>query len=813
MKSCYTCIILFLSFHLQAQSDRVTKTISGTVVDATSSEALPFATIICMPGKQGTTSNVDGQFTLFEVSDTATLLIQYLGYENLSFALDADLVKTNLEIRLKPEGELLSEVVVKATAANQILKASSGVSRIGVSPANLAKLPSFGEKDIFRSLQLLPGISGTQENSAGLFVRGGTPDQNLILFDGFTVYHVDHLFGFFSAFNSNAIKDVQLHKGGFGAQYGGRTSSVVELTGKDGNKEEFNMGLGLSLLSYNAIAEAPLFAGKGSLLIAGRRSFQSSFYTNLFESFTSADADAAATTQQGPGGNRNFGQQQFVPNSYFYDLNAKLSYRADDKNVFALSFYNGEDDLDNSRVADQNSFRRPGRFGGGGQQQDFSFSSTTSDLTNWGNWGAGLKWSRQWSDRFYSNANLSYSNYFSIRDRTNETTIMRADTSINRNTGTYEENDLRDHSIKLDNRYHVSSSNVLEFGFQHTINEIKYDFLQNDTISVLDRLDQGSTSSLYFSDRVTIANKLILTAGLRSTWYSITEALYFEPRLSFSYLLSDRIKFKGAWGDYNQFATRIIREDIQQGSRDFWLLADDETVPISSATHYILGASYETDQWLLDLEGYYKKLTGLSEYTTRLATAGVGRNRTLNYEEFFYTGTGTAKGLEVLLQKKRGRLTGWLSYTLGEVLYEFEAFSDQPFHASQDQTHEFKAVATYDLGRFSLSGTFVYASGRPYTAPTGYYNITLLDGSEADFFEISDKNGLRLPDYHRLDLSASYEADLWGSKAEFGLSFFNVYDRANIWYKEYEVVEGALFETNISLLDFTPSLFITWNLK
>ena len=632
----------------QAEPSRSDFTITGVVKDQTSGETLPFASVILEGTTVGTSTNVDGYFSLFNVpSDTALLSVQYLGYQTKYFRLNPELDIEKLEIVLEPIGTRLDEILVLAQKEEQMMKASTGISKIGISPAQISSLPSFGEKDIFRSLQLLPGISGTNESSSGLYVRGGTPDQNLILFDGFTVYHVDHLFGFFSAFNSNAIKDVQLHKGGFEAKYGGRLSSVVELTGKNGNTEQFNMGLGLSLLSYNGYVEAPFADGKGSFLVAGRRSFQSNFYTNLFDAFTEDNAGPGRDVPQG--GPRGFGQEEAQPNSYFYDLNAKVTYRPSKKDVFALSFYNGEDNLDNSRYTDNNSFGG-GPFGGG--NSDFSFTRDLIDLSNWGNWGASAKWSRRWSDKFYTNANLSYSNYFSERNRSNETTVTREDTTTTRSDGTFEYNDLKDFTMKLDNELKLSPRNELSFGLQTTYNDIQYTYTQNDTIALLNRQNQGLTAAAYVQDQHTLFEKLILKGGLRASYYDITSRNYFEPRASLTYLLNNKIKLKGAWGIYHQFATRVVREDIQQGSRDFWLLADDERLPIGYAEHYIAGLSYETNSFLFDIEGYYKNLDGLSEYTTRFAGAGFGPNRTLNYEELFYTGTGVAKGVEFLIQKK-----------------------------------------------------------------------------------------------------------------------------------------------------------------
>ncbi len=789
-----------------AEPTRSNFSVTGTIRDKDTGETLPFATVLVHKTTNGVSTNVDGYFTLFNVpSDTTVLEVQYIGYKSRLYRLSPTVDIDNLAINLLASSENLEEVIVSATKKEQLLKASQGVSRISFSPAQLDKVPSFGEKDIFRSLQLLPGISGSNESSSGLYVRGGTPDQNLVLFDGFTVYHVDHLFGFFSAFNSNAIKDVQLYKGGFDAKFGGRLSSVVELTGKDGNTEEFNMGVGISMVSVNAFVETPFAEGKGSILLAGRRSFQSNFYNNLFESFTGGDE----AQQAGGGFGGRGGQQEVSPNSYFYDLNAKVSYRPTTKDLISLSFYNGQDDLDNSRNTDESALRqRPG-----GVNPDFTFERESTDLTQWGNWGASAKWSRKWTDRFYSNTNFSYSNYFSERDQSNNTTITRNDTTTVRNNGTYEYNDLKDFSFKTDNEWKISSNNQLEFGVQATYNDIEYEFTQNDTIEILNRSDQAWTNSLYVQDRHTFGEKLILKGGLRASHYSVTDKFYFEPRTSFTYLLNDKIKLKGAWSHHNQFATRVVREDIQQGSRDFWLMANDENVPTSFAEHFISGVSYETSDLLFDVEAYYKRLEGLSEYSTRLNTTGFGPNRTLNYEELFYSGTGVAKGIEFLMQKKSGKFTGWLGYTLGSVKYDFEAFGDEPFAANQDQTHEVKLVGNYSFGKLTLGGTFIYSTGRPYTAPTGYYELDLLDGTTSGFFEVSGKNSVRYPDYHRLDLSATYDMDWGNSKASFGLSIFNVYNRQNIWYKEYDVIEGELLETDVSLLNFTPSLFFNWTLR
>ncbi len=788
-------------------------TITGLVEDALSGERLPFANLMVYQSTLGATTNVDGWFTVFDVpSDTALIEVSYIGYQTQYFRLEPGMDMGQLEFALIP-GTLLQEVTVEAAAQEQMMQASVGISQIAIAPAQIKAIPSLGERDIFRSLQLLPGVSGSNESSSGLYVRGGTPDQNLVLFDGFTVYHVDHLFGFFSAFNSNAVKDVQLYKGGFGAEHGGRLSSVVDITGKDGNTERFNIGGGLSLLSANVFAEVPFAEGQGTILLAGRRSFQSEFYNDLLE-FSDGDSDTGTNegeTEEAPTFGR-FGNTAVEPTSWFYDLNAKVTYRLGE-DILSLSFYNGQDRLDNGRNNNQNNFGRGFGGIGGGATPEFNFNLNIVDESNWGNTGASVKWSRRWNDQLYSKVLLSSSNYFSYRDRGVNTVIQRDTTATEINNGTTEDNDLNDLSFKWDWEWQPSPLQKLSFGLMATSFDIKYDFLQNDTVTVLARDDQGSLGSAYLQGQSTLFDRLILRPGVRASYFDETGQLYAEPRLQLQYLATDEIKIKAATGRYYQVANRIIREDISQGSRDFWVLSDGENVPVSRSDHFILGIGYETSDYLFDVEAYHKNLEDITEYSTRFVLNGFGRQASLDFEENFFTGSGTARGVELLAQKKSGALNGWISYTLGRVEHQFDVFGESSFPASHDVTNELKIVGMYRVNNWSFGGTFVYATGRPYTAPIGAYEVELLDGNTTSHFAVSDKNTLRLPDYHRLDLSINYDFDyLFGGKASTGLSFFNVYGRQNVWYKEYEVVDGVILETDVNLLGFTPSLYFNWSL-
>ncbi len=783
------------AYHGSAQQHNIT--ISGTVKDKATGETLPFATVQVKGTTHGTTTNIDGYFTLFKVaSDTVPIEISYIGYQPLLFYLSPTNVKAPLIIELSPTVNQLSEVQIVARREEEGMKASEGISMVKMTPQQVADLPSLGEKDIFRSFQLLPGISGSNESSAGLYVRGGTPDQNLILYDGFTVYHQEHLFGMYSAFNTNAIKDVQLYKGGFESKYGGRLSSVMEITGKTGNEKEFNLGGDISLLSYNAFTEIPL-GGKGSVFIAGRKSYKGALYNKFFDAFNEDNSSNDIAQRSGKGGSGGRAREASEPTSFFYDLNGKVTYRPTEKDIVSLSFFNGQDDLDNSRTFDRS-------FG------DVSISGGVTDLTKWGNWGSSLKWSRRWNEKLYTNSQLSYSNYYSIRDRSIEANVSINGENTSRNRGTMEDNDLKDFTYKVDSEYKTGKNNQVEFGAQLTNYNIDYDFTQNDTTEILSLHDSGNLMSVYLQNRWTPGGKLTILPGIRTSYFTVTEQLYHAPRLQVDYQLTNKVKLKTAWGQYYQFANRVVREDILAGSRDFWVLSDGNEVPVGEAMHYIAGASYETQNFLFDVEAYYKDLKGLSEYTLRF-TPSFGE---IDYSSLFYEGTGYARGVEVLAQKKFGKLTGWIGYTWGQVHHNFPVYGEGYFAASHDVTHETKLVATYKANKhWTFSGTWIYATGKPYTEPLGGYTLTLLDGTTADYIVTGAKNGSRYPDYHRMDLSAKYGFNMGKGKGSLSFSLFNVYNRTNIWYKEFEIDETGLTETDVNLLGITPNITLSLKLK
>lgn len=769
-------------------------TFAGKIIDARTSEPLPFVNVAIRANRTGTQGNVDGYFTLLKVpTDTTTLILSYIGYITTTIKLVPDAPINGVTIEMEPDNAELDEVVVKGEKT-EVLKAAETIGMFKMTPRNIVKLPNIGEKDMFRAFQLMPGISAANQSSSGLYVRGGTPDQNLVLYDGFTVYYVDHLYGFFSAFNSNPIKDVQLYKGGFDAKFGGRISSVVEITSKDGNKRGRNFGGDITLLSANIWAEGPLLNKDKRLTfsVAGRRSWAGPLYNKIFDTFNSSSTNA----QFGGGGRRQLQSSQ-TASSYFYDLNGKVTFKPSENENISLSFYNGDDVLDNSQ-----SITSP--FGGNG-----GFSNT--DLSKWGNTGSSLKWSKRWSDKFYTNALLSYSNFFSKRDNTNSATFTRGTEVQTVKFGSLESNNLTDLSAKFDVEYKTSAKNNVLFGLQYNKLNIDYTNSQNDTIEIISKHDNGGLIAAYLQDEAHLG-KLTVKGGIRMSYFSPTAKTYFEPRLSATYVVNDHLKIKGAWGIYNQFAKQVEREDISNGSRNFWVLANNSYLPVTSSRHYIVGFSYEINDYLFDVEGYVKDIDNDSRYTLRFAPQ-IGRG--LLAQETFFNGTGKVRGIDFLVQKKFGDYTGWVGYTLAKSEKTMLQFSPDPFPSNFDVRHEFKSVNIYKLGRWDLGATFLYATGKPYTSIVGGYTVKLLDGSEKDFTDPSTTNGNRLPNAHRMDVSATYNF----GHGSIGLSLYNVYGHTNVWYKKYQTVTDAttnqkyLSVTDVNYLGFTPNITFSYKFK
>lgn len=800
---------------LPAQNSSMsTNDIQGFIKDWTSGETLPYANIILLGEDRGTSSNADGYFVMINApAELCSLYITYIGYESKIFVFDnISESKKAVTIELKPK-TLEGQAVTVTADSYEIWESTPEISHMAISPRQLQTLPNLGEIDIFRSIKLLPGISSVGDGKSGLFVRGGTPDQNLVILDGMTVYHVDHFFGMFSAFNVNAIKDVQIYTGGFPAKYGGRLSSVVDLTGKRGGDYQ-QLSFGANLLSANLSYETPLWDGAGSWLISARRSytdiFQSPTYNAMYE-FVTGDEAATGSNPAGPGGGLRDGafQQEVIPKFYYYDLNSKLSFNPTNKDFLSLSFYNGKDFLDKSREL--------GTDGGGGFRTSGGTSFDTridENLTEWGNIGASVRWGHQWNSRVFSNLLLANSVFESNFER--NLSISGANVvGINDSTGAArglgsfaqnEYNTVNDLTLRFDNQWQISNSHKMEFGLFGSRVGTDYLATVRDSLNILDIESNSTALALYTQDQWQVNLHTSITFGLRSTFFDQTNTFYNAPRLSATYNLTDKLKLKGAWGHYYQFTNTIENENILQGSKVFWLSANKHIEP-GFSVHSILGLSYEPSNYFFSVEGYYKTLDNLVEFTPRFQDRA-------DYLNYFFFGSGVSQGVELLAQKKRGALTGWAAYTLANVEHQFPNLNGgNPFPASHDRTHELKLVGNYKLGPWNISSSWVYSTGAAYTAPENQYFLEMLDGQQLSYIHVGDKNAYRFPSYQRLDLSISRKWE--NSRYEFdaGLSFYNMLNHANISYRDYDLDVTPIIASDVLMLGFTPTIFFRANLK
>lgn len=765
-------LVFFSAFVSLAGFSQARFSISGTVKDSLSGETLIGASIkLNAPTSAGTVSNTYGFYSISSIAGTYEVLISYTGYrtESKFVTLDKDIT---LNIALAPKNELREVVISARNSDDQVSNPQMGLEKLNME--NIKNVPVlFGEKDILKTIQLLPGIKSAGEGNSGFYVRGGSSDQNLILLDEANVYNASHLLGFFSTFNSDAIKDVAVYKGGMPAQYGGRLASVVDIRMNDGNRNKYTAEGGVGLIASRLKVEGPIDNGKGSFMVSGRRT-----YADLFLKLSS---DTSLNKSQ----------------LYFYDLNAKANYKFNDKNTVYLSGYFGKDIL--------------------GIKETFSL--------DWGNTTATLRWNHLFNTRLFSNTTLIYSDYnYAIQNFDSRTDFKV--TSI-----------IKDWNLKQDYQYFASDGHILRFGLNAIHHQIKPGNISSSANSSINESEietrRGLELAAYISDEWKI-KRLSLIYGLRlnsfsllgpgsfnsydkdggvsgSESYKTSEVVkgyfYAEPRISASYELTSSSSVKASYTRNTQ-NLHLLSNSSSALPTDLWVMSSNNIRPQVAdqvAVGYyknINNATYE-----FSAEVYYKDMQHQIDYKN---AANLRGNE--NVESELLYGEGRAYGLELFLKKRLGDFNGWIGYTISRTERRFEEISNGSFFPSkQDRLHDVSVVAIYSASpRWSFSGTFVYNTGNAITFPSGKYQ---LDGKTVFYY--TERNGYRMPDYHRLDLSATLEGKAsrkYKSSWTFGL--YNAYNRHNAYIIDFrdnpddpsrtEAVQTALF-------GIIPS--VTWNFK
>lgn len=751
--------------------------VKGRIYDSNTHEQLESVSVgIKERPQDGELSDDAGNYTLWLTSGKYTIVFRLLGYQTQKIPITIDKKNLSVNIDLQPESVSLGEVEISARKRDENVKSvQMGVEKLEVEA--ISKVPVlFGEKDILKTIQLLPGVQTAGEGNTGFYVRGGSSDQNLILLDNALVYNPSHLFGFFSTFNSDAVENMTIYKGSMPPQFGGRLSSTLDVGMRDGNMKDYSVSGGIGLISSRLTAEGPLQKEKSSFIVSGRRTY----------------ADALG---------RLMGIEA-VKNStlYFYDLNAKFSYVVSDKDKLTVSAYYGKDKLG------------------------------LKDITNvdWGNGIAAIKWNHIFSEKAASATSLNITDYtYNVHmDLTDKFSIAShiTDYNITQDFSFYPNNT---HAIKIgyNTIYHrlapgdVDSDNPESFSDLNSFTH-RYGWdnaiYANDNIKFNNRFEIGvglrlATSSVlggpdlyeYDENKNIISTKKTKKGDIEKTYWSL------EPRISSAYQLTKESSLKAAFARTTQNMHLLKVSNMESTPTDRWAFNTNYIKP-EVADQISLGyfRNFDNNNFEFSAEIYYKKLKNQMDYRD----GAVDIYNTENIEPDLLFGKGRAYGIELFLKKKYGRFNGWLGYTLSRSERKIEGINNNEWYvANQHRTHDFSVVGMYDLNRkWSLSATWVYTSGAPMSFPSARY---IVDNHAVYYYE--GRNLYRAPAYHRLDLGAT--CTLKKTKkytSELAFSIYNAYARQNPYLYGFRQNEDDYQKSEsymIYLFSVIPS--ITWNFK
>ncbi len=729
-------------------ADSTYAVISGFVKDSASGETIIGATVRVRALKLGAITNKSGFFSLHLPSgERDTVEISSLGYRTLKIPVTLHSgEERQLTILLPVQSMTGEEITVESSEERE--RQEPQVSTISLTPKEVENLPKIGQGDLFRILQFLPGVQTASEISSGLYIRGGSPDQNLIMLDGSVLYNPSHFFGFFSTFNPDAIKDVELIKGGFPAEYGNRLSAVLNVTDIEGDRNQTEGKVDLGLISSSATIQTPV--GTGALVLAGRRTY--------------IDALLNVT---------GLTQKLSLPDYYFYDLNAKLTQNPTPNDKVIFSAYQGSDNL------------------------NYSANSAVNNIElQYGNRAGGAAWTHVFGSELFTNLDFSASNFNSV---------FTIGSSAQPFTWT---NAIDDYTMRASVDYFPNPENTIKSGLQATAYKTTL-LIQSGTNPPNANVDlTPAYGAVYVQDEWKptmtgyVEDPLAITGGLRVDQISSNPEIGIDPRLSARYILTPAITVKASAGIYHQYL-KLATNDIIP-IFDIWL-PDDHTQPPEECYQYVFGVStVPFENYTFDVETYYKDMKNLVELQPNVTSGS-----TLN--DIFFVGNGTAYGVEFFLQKQAGRFTGWLGYTLAWTWRTFPQINNgQPFSPTYDRRNDLDLVGTYHLNdRWTFGATFTYGTGQAYTQITA---LAPDAENETRAIPIDgNMNALRLPPYNRLDLSATYAFAFLSDhrNAEFDFDIFNAYNHRNVWISTVDEDTNPATITDVRLLPILPTFGVS----
>ena len=803
---------MLLSLVFSAGAQRNSATVSGYITDAESGETLLGAGVLLADGAKtptGAVTNVYGYYTLTIPKGTTTLQYSYVGYSGQTVQLNLQR-DTTINIILSPSASLEEAVVVAQKDAGI---QSTYLGAIDIPLNQIKNTPVvFGEADVLKAIQLMPGVQGGNEGFTGLYVRGGGADENLILLDGVPIYNVDHMLGILSVFQTEAVKKVTLYKGSFPARYGGRVSSIVDIRTNDGNMKETHGSVGVGVLTEKVHLEGPILKDRLSYSISGR-----GLHTLLY--------DPIIRAAMGKGRYGNY---------FFYDLSGKLTWRLSDKDRFFLAAYSGKD---NMGIQFEEDDAETLLFEGEEEIPDNVYFRTDMGI-GWGNNVASLRWNHIFSSKLFSNTTVAFNQYKMLMHmglRT-EQDNEKMQFNVDYNSG------IRDWSGKIDFDYVPTPAHLMKFGAEYTFHTFVPETLTAIMSESINEQTEGEglnyrspyesyvghDFALYAEDDFSIGSHLSVNPGLYASLFIADGKPYFnlQPRLSAKYALDNGLSFKAGYARMAQYVHLLSSFSISL-PLDLWVPITKDIKPVTS-DQVSAGVYFDgLPGWEFSLEGYWKHIDNLLEYKDGTLVLG----NSMGWEDKVEVGQGRAMGLELLVQKTTGKLTGWVAYTLAKSDRVFPDGSinlGRPFPYKYDRRHNFNINVSYKLGKHvELNATWIFASGGTTTIPLRRTVVLSPDfayNSEegilygrlrpADFVE--ERNNYRLPPSHRLNIGANFMA---GTHWTFNLSVYNLYNNMNpnLVYVDYETVrteDGTVYTQpvmqKVTILPIMPSLSITY---
>lgn len=770
----FSLSILFISTSIFAQNKY---TISGYIKDVESGEDLIEANVYVKEDPtQGTTSNIYGFYSLTMEEGSYTLIFSYLGYTDKELKIDL-----NENIRLNVDmgvGVEIEEVVVYADAPDQNVQ-STNMGTVELDLEQIKTMPTLlGEVDIFKAMQLLPGVQSAGEGSSGFYVRGGGPDQNLVLLDEAVVYNTGHLLGFFSVFNPDVVKNTTLIKGSMPANYGGRLSSVVDVQMKDGNNKGYAVEGGIGLIASRLTVQGPIVKDKSSFILSGRRTYAFDLAQPLIN-----NTDAAGT------------------NYYFYDFNGKFNYKFSDKDRIFVSTYFGDDVLD---------FKTNAR--------DFNLNIPYGNLTT------TVRWNHLFSDKLFMNVSAIYNSYdFEVKFSQDQFAARVV-------------SGIRDWNGKVDFDYYFHPKHDMKFGINYTHHKLTPQNLtaqSGDTnFELISNPKFAHELGVYIMDDWEVTDDLTMNLGFRLSSFSqvgpytskIDETVYgkgepvktyvgYEPRISAKYSFRDNSSIKAGFAQTNQYL-HLVSSSTSTLPSDIWV-PSSELIEPQRAQQYALGyfKNLKDNMFETSVEVYYKNLENQIDFQESYVN-----QPSEDVEDNFVFGTGRSYGVEFFVNKRKGDLTGWIGYTLSKTERQFPDINEGlAYPAIYDRRHDLSVVANYELNdKWKFGAVFVYGTGNAFTAVKSFYFI------EGNFVpEYGIRNNARIDDYHRLDISATLtpKPNKPNKKIDqsWTFSFYNVYNRKNVFFTYYvpetDIATGSaeISAYKVSLFPIIPS--VTWNFK